>query len=188
VSRVVFLVEELSMKHFLDELLPREFPRLAYICVVHDGKRDLEVSLPKKLRAWREPGVRFVVLRDNDGGDCRAIKQKLVDLCREGGRSDTLVRIVCQELEAWYVGDPAALAEVYEDQVLAELGNKARFRDPDSVVQPSEALAKLIPSFQKLSAAREVGALTVPARNTSRSFQVFLDGLRRIMPAAGEEN
>jgi hypothetical protein len=188
VSRVVFLVEEPSMKYFLDELLPREFPELEFICLPHEGKRDLELSLPRKLRAWREPGVRFVVLRDNDGGDCRVIKQRLVELCREAGRDDALVRIVCQELEAWYVGDPMALAAAFADPTLAELAAKARFRDPDAVDQPSVALAKLIPSFQKLSGARAMGSTIDAARNSSRSFQVFLTGLRRIAPDATEEN
>lgn len=66
IGRVVFMLEEYSMKVLLEGLLPRLFPDLAFLCVPHDGKGDLEKSLPKKLRAWREPGVRFVVVRDND--------------------------------------------------------------------------------------------------------------------------
>ena len=79
-NRVVFMLEEYSMKVLLDGLLPRLFPRLSFLCVPHEGKQDLEKSIPRKLRAWREPGVRFVVVRDNDGSDCRALKQSLVDL------------------------------------------------------------------------------------------------------------
>ena len=55
--RVVFLLEEYSMKLFLDGLLPRLAPNLEYVCVFHEGKTDLERSIPRKLRAWREPGV-----------------------------------------------------------------------------------------------------------------------------------
>ena len=58
-NRVVFLLEEYSMKALLDGLLPRLFPDLLFQCVPHDGKGDLEKSIPRKLRAWREPGVRF---------------------------------------------------------------------------------------------------------------------------------
>ena len=65
-SRAVFLLEELSMKTLLEGLLPRIVPGMKFLCVPHEGKLDLEKSVPKKLRAWREPGVRFVVLRDND--------------------------------------------------------------------------------------------------------------------------
>ncbi len=63
-NRVVFLLEEYSMKALLDGLLPRLFPDLLFQCVPHDGKGDLERSIPRKLRAWREPGVRFVIVRD----------------------------------------------------------------------------------------------------------------------------
>ena len=118
-SRIVFLLEEYSMKVLLEGLLPRLFPGLPFLCVPHEGKQDLEKSIPRKLRAWREPGVRFCVIRDNDGADCRKLKQSLVALCNEGGHGDALVRIACQELEAWYFGAPDALAEVFGNEDLA---------------------------------------------------------------------
>ena len=92
------------MKVLLDGLLPRIFPKLEFVCIAHEGKKELENSISRKLRAWREPEVRFVVVQDNDNGDCLALKQRLLQRCREGEREDTLVRIVCQELEAWYLG------------------------------------------------------------------------------------
>ena len=67
-SRIVFLLEEDSMKVLLEGLLPRLFPGLSFLCLSHEGKQDLEKSIPRKLKAWREPGVRFVVVRDQDGG------------------------------------------------------------------------------------------------------------------------
>ena len=70
-SRIVFLLEEYSMKVLLDGLLPRLFPGLAFLCVPHEGKQDLEKSIPKKLRGWREPGVCFVIIRDQGHGLCR---------------------------------------------------------------------------------------------------------------------
>ena len=98
------------MQVLLDGLLPRLFPTLPFLCVPHEGKTDLERSVPRKLRAWREPGVRFVVVRDNDGKDCRALKDALRQLCHAGHRDDTLIRIACQELEAWYLGEPQVVA------------------------------------------------------------------------------
>ena len=100
-SRIVFLLEERSMQVLLDGLLPRLFPDLPFLWVPHEGKRDLELSIPRKLRAWREPGVRFAVIRDNDGGNCVQLKAALRQLCKAGSREDTLIRIACQELEAW---------------------------------------------------------------------------------------
>jgi len=50
---LVFLPEERSMKTFLEALLPRLFPDLAFFCIAHEGKSDLEKSIPRKLKGWR---------------------------------------------------------------------------------------------------------------------------------------
>jgi hypothetical protein len=183
-SRVVLLLEDRSMAVLLNGLLPRLFPRLYFLCVPHEGKQDLEKSIPRKLRAWREPGVRFVVVRDNDGGDCRVLKQRLTALCTEGGRNDALVRIACQELEAWYLGEPDALAEAFENDALRCLGSKAIYRDPDAVVRPSGELGRLIPEFQKVSGARRMARCLSRERNRSRSFQTLIAGIARWTDAA----
>lgn len=180
-SRVVFLLEEYSMKVLLDGLLPRLFPGLPFLCVPHEGKQDLEKSLPRKLRAWREPGVRFVVVRDNDGNDCHEVKERLVDLCRQGNRGDTLVRIACQELEAWYFGAPDALAAVFARESLRKIGQVARFRDPDAIQQPAKALAEVVEEFQKVTGARRM-AQVLTRENRSRSFQVLISGIDGFAP------
>ncbi|MGI6086500.1 MAG: DUF4276 family protein [Kiritimatiellia bacterium] len=179
--RIVFLLEELSMKTLLDDLLPRLMPELSFICVPHEGKRDLEKSIPRKLRAWREPGVRFIVVRDNDGGDCYELKHQLTESCLAAGRPDTLVRIACQELEAWYIGEPEAMARAFENPRLSDIGGKAKYRDPDVVVQPSKEIKKLVPEFQKISGARKMAACLSRKGNRSRSFNVMMDGIERIL-------
>lgn len=179
-SRVVFLLEEPSMKTLLDGLLPRLFPCLVFQCVPHEGKQDLAKSVPRKLRAWREPGVRFVVLRDNDGGDCRALKRRLSDLCLQGGRTDSLVRIACQELEAWYLGEPDALAEAFGQDNLRGIGRQRRFRDPDAVVKPSTAIRAIVPRFQKTDGARRMAEHLSRERNRSASFQTLMQGIENV--------
>ena len=182
-TKLVFLVEEPSMADLLDGLLPRLFPALRFQCVPHDGKQDLEKSIPRKLRAWREPGVRFVVARDQDSADCRQVKARLADLCRNAGRADVLVRVVCRELEAWYIGDPEALVRAFPEarrrrRMLREL-SRARYRNPDTVVRPSEAIARQIPEFQRRLGARRM-AILLSQENRSRSYQVFLEGVERL--------
>ena len=180
-KKVVFLLEERSIGVLLDALLPRIFPELHFQCVPHEGKNDLEKSIPRKLRAWREPGVQFVVLRDNDRADCVATKRRLQQICSNAGRPDTLVRIVCQELEAWYLGEPDAMAEAFEDEKLRGIGRRARFRDPDNVRQPSDELERLVPSFQKVSGARSMAQFLSRERNRSPSFQSLLSGIDKIL-------
>ena len=174
------------MRNLLIGLLPRLFPDMNFICLAHEGKSDLEKSIPRKLRAWREPGVRFVILRDNDGGDCLLLKQRLMQSCRAAGRPDTIVRIVCQELEAWYLGDPDALADAFVKESLRRIGRKARFRDPDAVQQPSDALKRLVPGFRKVSGAKSMAGLLTRERNSSKSFQVLLSGLDRLYAELGD--
>lgn len=179
-TKIVFLLEELSMKVLLDGLLPRLFPGLSFLCVPHEGKQELEKSIPRKLRAWNEPNVRFVVVRDKDGADCGILKQGLMHLTQEGGRADTLVRIACQELEAWYFGDPDALARVFGREDLRHIAKKAQFRDPDAISQPAKALVKLVDEFQKVSGARRM-AQELTRENRSRSFQVLLAGIEGLL-------
>lgn len=184
-GRVVFLLEEESIALLLDELLPRLFPGLVkgvhFLCVKHDGKKDLEKSIPRKLKAWREPGVRFVVLRDNDGGDCVGLKARLTALCADNGRSDSLVRIVCQELESWYVGDLAALATAFDRPQINSPAFAKRFANPDALLKPSVEIKQLIPEFQKRSGARAMGAALSVSGNRSRSLAVFISGLTTII-------
>ena len=173
------------MKVFLEALLPRCFPELRFLCIYHEGKNDLEKSIPRKLRAWKEPGVRFVVLRDNDGADCHQLKARLLALCQEGRREDTLVRIACQELEAWYMGDADALADAFSDEGLRGLARKAKCREPDAVIAPSTELMRIIPEFQKVSGARAIAPRMSPAANRSRSFHGLLEGLGRLAQEMG---
>ena len=174
------------MRDLLNGLLPLLYPKLDFLCLAHEGKSDLERSIPRKLRAWREPGVRFVILRDNDGGDCLLLKQRLMQSCRAAGRPDTIVRIVCQELEAWYLGEPDALADAFGKESLRRIGGRARFRDPDAVQQPSEALKSLVPGFRKVSGAKTMAGLLTRERNYSKSFQVLLSGLDKLCGEFGD--
>lgn len=169
------------MATLLQGLLPRIFPEAVFQYIPHEGKQDLEKSIPRKLRAWREPGVLFIILCDNDGQDCVVLKAHLKELCAQGGRDDALVRIVCQELEAWYLGDLYALAEAYSDERINNVGHKPRFRYPDNVPQPYERIRKIVPQFQKMDGARRMSNFMSRERNISPSFQILLTGIERLM-------
>ena len=169
------------MKELLDGLLPRLFPSLNFICVPHEGKRDLERSIRHKLRAWRVPGDHFVILRDNDNEDCVALKDRLRDLCRGSGHDDALIRIVCQELEAWYLGQPDAMADAFGDESLRKIGSIRRYHDPDARSNPSKDIAKHCRFFQKVDAARRMADYLSPEGNRSNSFNVFISGVTKLL-------
>lgn len=188
-GRIVFLLEEPSMKALLDHLLPRIFPGweegVHFQSVPHEGKSDLDRSIPRKLAAWRIPGDRFVVVRDNDNAKCTELKKRLRSLCKKSGRPDTLIRLVCQELESWYIGDLAAMARAFEAPRLDTPSSRKRFAEPDAWEKPSVEVKRLVPSFQKLRGARAMADHLSPQDNASRSFQVFLEGVSRIAAELG---
>lgn len=179
--KLVFLLEERSAAEALQGLLPRVLSGdVRWILVPHEGKQDLERSIPRKLRAWREPDIRFVVLRDQDSADCERVKGLLVEMCRDAGRPDTLVRVACRELESWFLGDLAAVEEALRVRNLAKQQGRAKFRDPDRLGSPSQELKHLVKTYQKMSGARAIGPRLDLDANRSHSFNVFLRGIRRL--------
>jgi hypothetical protein len=181
--RIIFLLEEPSMKTFLLEFLPRLFRGWRhgedFLLVPHEGKSDLEKSIARKLKAWREPNAKFVIVRDNDGADCQTLKVRLLRLCQQAARQ-ALVRLVCQELESWHLADVSALKEAYPQHGRAIARLIARFPNPDDCPKPSRELRRAVPEFQKQDAARRMGRLVSPERTCSASFRVFVSGVQRM--------
>lgn len=176
---LVFLLEEKSMKFFLDGVLDRILPSgVSYITVPHEGKSDLQKSIPKKLQGWNTPDTKFVIVQDQDSNDCRTLKQELMSLCAGSGH-EVLVRIACHELEAWYFGDLGAVSQAY-DKNLESVKNKKAYRVPDKIVNPKRELQKLIPDHQQISGAKKIAEFIDVDSNTSESFNVFVEGVRRI--------
>jgi hypothetical protein len=181
-TKLVFMLEEPSMRQALLGFLPRLLPdEVLFQIIPHEGKSDLERSLPTKLKAWREPGVRFVVIRDNDGGDCVALKHRLAAICAESGRPDSLVRIACQELEAWFLGDLAAVARAMDQPALARKQNTKKYRDPDRLGNAPQEMDRLWPGYRKTDGARRIGRELSTDGNRSKSFQVFVAGLKKLL-------
>ncbi|MCF8057603.1 MAG: DUF4276 family protein [Desulfocapsa sp.] len=129
---IVFFLEEPSAREMLAGVLPRILPvdmQIRYI--VFQGKQDLEKNLKAKLRGWMMPDSIFVVMRDQDSGDCKAIKTKLVGLCSGTGKDGVLVRVACRELESFYLGDLAAVEKGLGIKGLLKKQQGKKFRNPD---------------------------------------------------------
>jgi hypothetical protein len=191
-GRIIFLLEEPSMRALLDDWLPRLFPGWVdgqhFQCVPHQGKSDLDRSILRKLVAWRTPGDRFVIVRDNDSADCIALKTKLQTLYVHPWRPTTLIRLVCQELESWYLGDLASLAAAFGQPKADTPATRKRFINPDSWQKPSVEVKRLVPAFQKNSGARAMAQYLNPKSNRSHSLQVFVAGVRHMATDMGYTN
>lgn len=177
---IVFLLEEPSMNALLEVLLPRLVPQATCVLVPHEGKRDLCKSIPRKLKAWRTPGAKFIVVHDQDSADCRKLKQEILALVPHARRHDTIIRIACHELESWILGDLHAVARAFDKPTIANLGVQQKFRDPDALGNPAEELFKLVPGYQKVSGARRVAEFFDSGQNTSQSFAAFLEAVVRL--------
>lgn len=171
---LVFLLEEPSAEDALRAWVPLWLPTgVRPHFLVFQGKQDLEKRMVLRMRHWLLPESRFVVMRDQDSGDCNAIKAALVERCREAGRPDAVVRVACRELEAFFIGDWAAVAQAYGKPALARLANKAVYRDPDAVGSPYRELSRHLGGYQKREGARRIAPLIDPARNRSPSFRAL---------------
>ena len=180
-TQIVFLLEEPSAREMLMGLIPRLIsPQIHIEYLVFEGKRDLEKRMPRRLKAWQRPGVRFVVLRDQDSGDCRKIKAGLAEKCAASGKPDTLIRIACRELEAFYLGDLTAVADAIGPANLGRQQNKAKYRNPDRLGNPAQELKRIAPAYQKVAGSRAIGPRLSIDGNRSHSFNVLARGIRSL--------
>jgi hypothetical protein len=180
-SEIVFLLEEPSAEAMLDGLLPRLLPTGVHArCIVFEGKQDLEKQLVRRIRGYRVPGSKFVVLRDQDAGDCQESKKRLAHKCTEAGKPDALVRIACHELECWYLADLSAVEKGLGLHGLTRLQNKNPYRAPDSAPDPYGCLVRLAPVYQNVAGSRAIGPYLDTNNTRSHSFAVFVAGLRRL--------
>lgn len=193
---IEILVEELSTEVTLKNLLPHLLTReMTYRIINFQGKQNLLRELPARLRgysSWITDDYRIVVLLDEDRQNCLDLKQQMELAASRAGlttktsaggtRFQVLNRIVIEELEAWFIGDFQAMRQAYPrlpETLPPRLGN------PDTVAGGTwETLEKFMRSYgyfqggyPKVEAARAISTRMNPANNTSRSFQVFWDGL-----------
>lgn len=120
-------------------------------------------------------------MRDQDSGDCKAIKTKLADLCREAGQDGVLIRIACRELESFYLGDLAAVEQGLGLKNLKGQQQGKKFRDPDALGNPAEELFRLSNNlYGKMAGSRTIAPFLSLENNCSRSFNVLLSGIKKL--------
>lgn len=153
--------------------------------LTHQGNRDLEKSAPRKLKGWSNPNARFLILRDNDNADCLRRKARLADLVAPfPAAARCKIRIVCQELEAWFLGDLDALRlSGIASATFRRTQNAAPFRTPDAVPEPVAQLDRctikdVTVAEQKLTVATTVAPHMNPGQNASESFRQTVATLR----------
>ncbi len=185
-KRLIFLLEEPSAEEMLKGILPRVLPDDVYAEFrVFEGKQDLEKRLARTLKAWRAPHCAFIVIRDQDSGDCHVVKQKLIDICRQADRENLLIRVACRELESFYLGDLAAVEKGLGISGIASKQNNSKYRAPDKLGSPSQELSQLTSGlYHKLAGSRAIAPHLTLGSNRSHSFNILLSGIRKLVEAA----
>ncbi len=195
---IEFLLEERSAEVALEFILGKILPDdVSFKFHVFEGKQDLLKKLPKRLKGYRQwitDDYRIMVLIDEDRQNCHELKTRLENAAHEAGfvtKSSTLSfgdfqvvnRLAIEELEAWFFGDIEALREAYP-KVSNSLQYNKKYRNPDAIAGGTyEALERLLKRsykrvFPKTSVARNIAPYMEPSRNRSKSFQVFVEGLK----------
>lgn len=181
---LVFLLEETSARAMLESLLPRILhPDIRPRIIPFEGKQDLERQMLKKLRGYLNPQARFIVLRDQDSApDCRAIKAKLLASCQQAGKaSQSIVRIACRELESFYLADLQAVERALAMPSISRHQERAKYRNPDSLENPSKELASLTQGqYQKGSGSRAIGKHLCLDNQRSASFKHLIRGIQKL--------
>jgi hypothetical protein len=156
-------------------------------------KRILLERLPLILRGYaKTPGIdAVVVVVDSDRKNCQDFLNELRDLATESNRPDTLFRIAIEEVEAWYLGDQAAIQTAYNRAKLTLLTKY----EQDTVCGTWELLADVVypggvkavhkvgwplPGNLKHEWAERIGTHMEISRNSSPSFNKLVSGLRRL--------
>jgi hypothetical protein len=157
--------------------------------------RTLLHNLPSRLRAYRNvPNAQdaVVVLVDLDDKDCAEFERSLVmvaDECASDLR--VLFRFAIEELEAWFLGDRAAILTAHPTTETAVLDGY----EQDSICNTWELLADAVflggvralkgkgrsaPVEQKRLWARDIAPLMDVDHNASPSFRTFREGLKKL--------
>ena len=195
---IEFLVEEPSAEAALRNLVPKlAGENISYNIHVFQGKQDLLIKLPKRLRGyhpWLPENWNIIVLVDKDQDECVELKKRLEEIAnREGfrtrsntnsdGKYQVINRLAIEELEAWFFGDVNAIKLAYP-KIPAFLDKNKNFRNPDGIHNTSEALGRILKRYgyyrgglPKIEVAKRISINMDPDRNNSKSFQVFRNAL-----------
>lgn len=211
---IEFLVEDSSGERLLSQLIPQilgdqnephTWRLKAYKGIgrippglsakADPAKRMLLDQLPRLLQGYgKTPGIdAVVVVVDSDRRDCKEFLHELKSLA-EGCHPapHTLFRLAIEEIEAWYLGDRAALLKAYPRAKREVLDRYVQ----DSVCNTWELLADAVhvggtaaikkagwplPGQIKHEWAEKMGPLMDLNHNESPSFGKFRDGLSRMI-------
>ena len=188
-NTLFILTEEESLRTALDVILPKliDPSRVSYQVIAHDGKQDLETAIRRTVPSLsRIPGARIIVTRDQDAEDCLLVKKHLQELVMANCNAPYKIRVLCHELENWFLGDFEAISAAFPRFRPDQVRQKAKYRNVDNLANAPQELLKIIPELagraylSKINTASMISPHLNTERNTSLSFQNFVRAVEEL--------
>jgi len=184
---IVFLVEDLSMRKFLEGILLRlGFESHHFRIKHHQGKEDLIRNLDKVVKKESKEANFLFVLVDQDKRNCYEFKKEIKEKMQNCA-CNYKIRIACYELEAWFLGDMDAIKQCSQKFKPDFFRNKEKYRNIDSLPKPSSIIEEIVPDLKKIYSRKDKFASEISKYidlndkiNQSHSFNVFLETIKSI--------
>lgn len=188
-TTLYIFTEEPSIKIVFEVILKVILPTdVSYVIYPHQGKQDLEKALRATLPTISKiPGAKILITRDQDNEDCKILKSRLLEIVEDNCVCDFRIRIICRELEAWFLGDLTAISKAYPRFKTKSISGKTALRNVDTIQQPSKYLLKQIPEFSKrsslpkLEVAESVSKNMTIKENKSESFNQTIRAVKELI-------
>lgn len=178
--------EEPSAKNVFEILLPKLLPKNTLFRIYpHQGKQDLEKALRTTVPSISKiPGSKILITRDQDAANCIEVKKRIKSIIGSNCHCDYYIRIVCKELESWFLGDLTAVKLAYPRFKPEQHQGKADFRNVDLITNANHHLLKIIPEYSnwetlpKLQVSENISPFLNLDKNTSTSFNNTIKAIR----------
>jgi len=182
-KHLVILVEEASMKAFLENVIPKLINNIEihYQIIDLKGKRNLLKSHKRKILNWNIPESKFIIIIDQDSKNCYDLKN---DILQEYEGTDKLsnitVRIVCQELESFYLAQLNAVEKGLGIKDLTKMQQKEKYRNPDLLENPKKELQRITNNqYQQILGSDSISKYLDLTEYRSNSFRVLLEAIKK---------
>jgi hypothetical protein len=181
--------EEASAKNVFEALLPKMLPENVFFQIFpHQGKQDLEKALRTTLPSISKmPGARILITRDQDSDECKRLKSRLQELISGNCSCPHKIRIICRELEAWFLGDLNAVQQAFPRFTPANHQHTAALRDVDAIQNPHDLLRRIIPEYSnldtlpKIKTAESIAPFLAPENNSSTSYSNTINAIKELI-------
>jgi Domain of unknown function (DUF4276) len=187
-SMIHVFTEEPSAKNVFDEILPKLLPQgFSFRVYPHQGKQDLKRALQNTIPTISKiPGSRILITRDQDAANCVEVKDDILATLNNKCSCPFFVRIVCKELESWFLGDLDAVNKAYPRFKPSNYSGRADLRHVDKIVSPNKFLLRIIPEYSKretlpkLEASSKIAPYLDIGNNKSESFNQTVNAIRQL--------